>query len=249
MKITVTTHNTKSPLIIALDFDSRQKAIDMARILAPSGVRFKVGMELYYACGPTIVEDIKKHGEVFLDLKLHDIPNTMSQAALVLTKLGVWMFNVHASAGAEALRRVRDDVKNLCTKDNLPQPKITGVTVLTSLEDLSHLGVQKPADHTVLDLALLSASAGLDGIVCSARDLKFIHPVLSKTHPDFLYVTPGIRSPSAPADDQKRTATPQEGMDLGATHLVVGRPVTGAKNPLKEVRDITSFLAMRPISS
>lgn len=229
---------TAEQIIIALDFDSKEKAISMARLLSPMGTRFKIGMELFYACGPSIVEEIKKFGEVFVDLKLHDIPNTMSQAAQVLSKMGVWMFNLHASAGVEALRRVHDDVQNLCLKENLPQPKIIGVTVLTSLKNLSHLGVKKATEQSVLDLARLTADSGLDGIVCSARDLNSVLPDIRLSHPDFLYVTPGIRLPSASADDQKRTATPSEALEEGATHLVIGRPVTQSPSPEKALHEI-----------
>lgn len=234
-------------IIIALDFDSKEKAVSMARELAPTGVRFKIGMELFYACGPSIVEEVRKQGEVFVDLKLHDIPNTMSQAAQVLTKLGAWMFNVHASAGAAALERVYDDVGELCAKNNLSKPNIIGVTVLTSLANLSHLGTGESARASALRLARLSAVSHLDGVVCSAKEVAALKSDLKKNYPDFLYVTPGIRlaENTVTKDDQNRTCTPGEAIDNGATHLVIGRPVTGDRSPVRVVEKIAQELAKR----
>lgn len=225
-------------IIVALDFDSAQKAINMATTLSNTGVKFKVGMELFYSEGPAIIEKLKKHGEIFLDLKLHDIPNTMASAAKTLTKRGVWMFNVHASAGLEALKKVVEAVQQTTTGENLPRPKIIGVTVLTSLKDFSHLGISDTVETSVLNLTRLSAQAGLDGIVCSAQDVPQIKKNLSQINPSFLYVTPGIRLPENNSDDQMRITTPKQALQNGATHLVIGRPITKAENPLKALQEI-----------
>lgn len=218
-------------IIVALDFDSAQKAIAMAETLSETGVRFKIGMELFYSTGPSIIEQIKKHGDIFLDLKLHDIPNTMAASAKTLTKLGVWMFNVHASAGEEALKKVAETVRDTVQNEKLQAPKIIGVTVLTSLKNFSHLGTTKTAEQTAFDLATLCANSRLDGIVCAANDVPFIKSRLDPSHADFLYVTPGIRLPENKNDDQKRVMTPKQAFTNGASYLVIGRPITQAKDP------------------
>lgn len=229
-------------IIVALDLDSAQKAIAMAETLSGTGVKFKIGMELFYSAGPTIIEKLKKHGDIFLDLKLHDIPNTMAQAAKTLVKFGVWMFNVHASAGEEALTKVAEAVRETAENEKRETPKVIGVTVLTSLKDLAHLGSTKPAEQTAFDLAKLCADSGLNGIVCAANDVPFIKSELDPSHADFLYVTPGIRLPENKDDDQKRVMTPKQALDNGASYLVIGRPITKAKDSRAALEKVLTSL-------
>lgn len=214
-------------IIIALDFDNAAAATTMAQTLSGTGVKFKVGMELFYAEGASILDKIRKHGEIFLDLKLHDIPETMAKAAGVLCDMGVWMFNVHASAGPIALKRVAETVTAHSVKNGGQKPLLIAVTVLTSLSDLSHLGASADVNSTALSLAKLAHNAGLDGVVCSPREVAAIKTLGS----DFLCVTPGIRSPQDTATDQVRTATPKEALANGSDYIVIGRPITKAKDP------------------
>lgn len=214
-------------IIVALDFDNAATATTMAQMLSGSGIKFKVGMELFYAEGPSILDKIQKYGDVFLDLKLHDIPETMAKAAKVLCDMGVWMFNVHASAGPVALNRVAETVISHSEKKNGPKPLLIAVTVLTSLSDLSCLGASSDVNATALALAKLSRDAGLDGVVCSPREV----PTIKTLGQNFLCVTPGIRGPQDVTTDQIRTATPKEAIANGADYLVIGRPITKAKDP------------------
>lgn len=210
----------------------------MAKKLSGTGVKFKVGMELFYAEGPAVLDKIREHGEIFLDLKLHDIPETMAKAALVLAGTGVWMMNVHASAGPAALKRVAETVASQAAKSGVPKPLLIAVTVLTSLADLSHLGVTSDAAATALKLAKLSRDAGLDGVVCSPKEVSAIK-TLGK---NFLCVTPGIRSPQDAAGDQVRTATPKEALTSGSDYLVIGRPITKAADPKAALNEIVRTL-------
>lgn len=219
----------KNQIILALDYDSTAEAVAAARPFGASGVRFKVGMELFNVTGPTVIEKIVKFGPVFLDLKLHDIPITMARTAAVLAKLGVWMFNVHASSGSEAMQRVREAVDEAQDKSGGEPPLVVAVTLLTSLTDLKHLGSLLPAGDIVAGLARLAHTAGLDGVVCAPADVGRVKAYV----PGFLCVTPGIRGPHDPPDDQKRTMTTAEAVSNGADYLVIGRPVMRAKDPIK----------------
>lgn len=201
---------------------------------------FKVGLELFTSCGPRIVEDIKKKGKkVFLDLKFHDIPNTVSKAALAAMKLGVYMFNLHASGGLEMMKRCKDSVIEVCLKENMDRPKILAVTVLTSLSReilRDELGIQYGLRTHVRHLSALALKAGLDGVVASAREVEIIRNHCGK---GFLIVTPGIRPSWTPPDDQKRTMTPKDAMREGADYLVIGRAVLQQPDPLKAIELIT----------
>jgi len=201
---------------------------------------FKVGLELFTSCGPRIVEDIKKKGKkVFLDLKFHDIPNTVSKAALAAMKLGVYMFNLHASGGLEMMKRCKDSVVEVCLKENIDRPKILAVTVLTSLSReilRDELGIQYGLRTHVRHLSALALKAGLDGVVASAREVEIIRNHCGK---GFLIVTPGIRPSWTPPDDQKRTMTPKDAIREGADYLVIGRAVLQQPDPLKAIELIT----------
>lgn len=225
-------------IIIALDFDNATTATAMAQTLSGTGVKFKVGMELFYAEGASVLNKIRKHGDIFLDLKLHDIPETMAKAASVLCGMGVWMFNVHASAGPVALKRVAETVASHSLKNNGQKPLLIAVTVLTSLSDLSHLGTMSDVQTTALTLAKLSHNAGLSGVVCSPREVSAIK-MLGQ---NFLCITPGIRSPQDIAADQVRTATPKEAFINGSDYLVIGRPITKAKDPQEALVKILETL-------
>ena len=201
---------------------------------------FKVGLELFTTAGPGIVEEIQKRGKkVFLDLKFHDIPNTVTKAALSATRLGVYMFNVHASGGFEMMRKCRDSVVEMCLKENLERPKILGVTVLTSLSKeilTDELGIQYGLRTHVRHLSGLALKAGLDGVVASAREIELIRNHCGR---GFLIVTPGIRPSWTPPDDQKRTMTPKEAIREGSDYLVIGRAILQQPDPIKALELIS----------
>lgn len=227
-------------LILALDVSERDYALELVdRFRDYIGI-FKVGHELYTSGGPRIVEDIHKRGKrVFLDLKYHDIPNTVSKAAIAATKLGVHMFNLHASGGLEMMKVCRERVVEVCLKENLSRPKILGVTVLTSISRevlRDELGIQHGMRTHVRHLASLALKAGLDGVVASGREVEVI-----KNHcgEGFLIVTPGIRPSWTPPDDQKRTMTPKEAIREGSDYLVVGRSILQQPDPIKAVELIS----------
>ena len=228
----------RAEIIVALDTASRDRALALVRSLRGQVSMFKVGLELYSAVGPSMVRDIKGLGaEVFLDLKFHDIPNTVARASAEAARLGVAMLDLHLSGGAAMARRAVDEVEAICALNQLRRPALLGITVLTSLgdESLPALGVQRTAQEQVLALAELGKEAGLDGVVASPRELAALR---AKFGPDFVLVTPGIRPEGSPADDQVRTLTPREAVEAGADYLVIGRPITGADNPALAARDI-----------
>ncbi len=219
-------------VIIALDVDAREKALEMVRKLSPGVSWFKVGMELFSAVGPEIVREIAATGaKVFVDLKFHDIPNTVAGAGAAITRLGAAMFNVHCSGGREMMRQTLERSREAALKDGLELPRIIGVTVLTSMSQevlKGEIGVGRDMTEQVKALALLAREAGLDGVVASPREIEVIR---AECGPDFLIVTPGVRPSWSARDDQHRVMTPAEAYRLGATHLVVGRPITGAPDP------------------
>ncbi len=223
-------------LILALDVSEHDYALEIVDKFKDYVGIFKVGLELFTRCGPKIVQDIvKKDKKVFLDLKFHDIPNTVSKAAVAAARLGVYMFNVHASGGLDMMRRCRENVVETCLKENLDRPRILGVTVLTSLtrEVLrDELGIQYGLKTHVRHLSALSLNAGLDGVVASAREVEIIRNHCGR---GFLIVTPGIRPSWTPPDDQKRTMTPKEAIKAGADYLVIGRAILQQPDPLKAV--------------
>jgi orotidine-5'-phosphate decarboxylase len=228
----------RAELIVALDTPSKDKALDIVRTLRGQVSLFKVGMELFTAAGPTVIRDLKGLGaEVFLDLKFHDIPNTVARACAEAARLGVAMLDVHLSGGAAMLRRAADEMEAVCTMNRLRRPALLGITVLTSLgeEALPSVGVTRTPQEQVLALAALGKDAGLDGVVASGREIAALR---ERFGPDFVLVAPGIRPEGSPADDQVRTLTPREAVQAGANFLVVGRPITGAQNPAVAARDL-----------
>jgi orotidine-5'-phosphate decarboxylase len=225
---------TNSPLIIALDADSRPSALALADRLDPALCRVKVGNELFTRAGPGVVEDLHGRGfQVFLDLKFHDIPNTVAGACRAAAGLGVWMVNVHALGGARMMAAASEAVAGFRQR-----PRLVAVTVLTSLEagDLEAAGLPSDPSALALDLAGLARDNGLDGVVCSAREAADMRSRLGR---DWLLVTPGIRPGGAGQDDQRRTMTPAQALAAGSDYLVVGRPVTDADDPAAALRTMT----------
>lgn len=222
-------------IIVALDYPNQQEAMQLVRQLDPSKCRLKVGKELFTASGPSLIDAIHNENfDVFLDLKFHDIPNTVAKACKAASNLGVWMLNVHASGGLEMMQAAKAAVDETGTNALL-----IAVTVLTSMNQatLSRLGIQTPLAEHVINLARLTQEAGLDGVVCSAQEASSLQQALGK---DFCLVTPGIRPANAAKDDQTRIVTPQDALKLGAHYLVIGRPITKAENPLKALEAIHS---------
>ena len=220
-------------IIVAVDVNCHDAALRLAGRLEPQLCRLKVGKELFTCAGPNIVKALQQRGfDIFLDLKFHDIPNTTAQAVLAAADLGVWMVNVHASGGRKMLETC---VTRL--KVNGMSTLLIGVTVLTSLNDhdLQEVGIaDDTADH-VRRLAHLSAECGLDGVVCSAQEAIMLRQQLNK---DFQLITPGIRPLDAAIDDQQRIVTPRQAVQNGATHLVIGRPITQSNNPAATLLNI-----------
>lgn len=219
-----------SPIIISLDLEY-DKAIKLAELFDPKSCRLKVGSQLFTSSGPRIVKDLQSLGfDIFLDLKFHDIPNTVSQAVKVAADLGVWMVNVHVSGGSSMLESAR---KALSSYRN--PPLLIGVTMLTSLsnEDVKEIGISDISEK-VMQLALLAKSNGLDGIVCSPREVKVIKELCGK---EFIAVTPGIRTKKM-NDDQSRVSSPKEAINNGSDFLVIGRPITESSNPLKSLNQV-----------
>lgn len=227
-------------LIVALDVSEHGHAIELVEKFKDYVGIFKVGIELFVTSGPKIIEDINKKGKkVFFDLKFHDIPNTVSKAAIAATRLGVHMFNIHTSGGVEMMRRCRDIVIETCLKESLDRPKILGVTVLTSISKeilRDELGIQYSLRTHVRHLSGLALKAGLDGVIASAREAAIIRNHCGR---GFLIITPGIRPSWTPPDDQKRTMTPKEAIREGADYLVIGRSILKHADPLKALELIT----------
>jgi orotidine-5'-phosphate decarboxylase len=225
-------------IIVALDVPAAEDALALAACLDPAICRVKVGNELFTRAGPAVVAALQQRGfEVFLDLKFHDIPNTVAGACRAAAELGVWMVNVHASGGIAMLEAAREAVG-----EGAGAPLLIAVTVLTSLDeaDLAELGVHAHPSSQAVRLAALAESCGLDGVVCSPADLDRLRQAVS---PRFLAVTPGVRPAGSAAGDQKRVATPAAAVAAGATHLVVGRPVTAAADPRAALEAIAAELA------
>jgi orotidine-5'-phosphate decarboxylase len=230
----------KDKLIVALDVSDRDKALDIVDRLGDQAAVFKVGFELFVTVGPDIVKEIQKKGKrVFLDLKFHDIPNTVTMAALAAARLGVYMFNVHTSGGLAMMKQCRDAVAELCIKENIQRPKIIGVTALTSLDAeilKNELGIHYSLKTHVKRLASLAFEAGLDGVVASPHETVMIKRQCGN---DFLVVTPGIRPSWVPPDDQKRTATPRQALRDGADYIVMGRGILKHEDPARALELIS----------
>lgn len=226
-----------TPIIVALDFPSRDAALALADRLDPQLCRVKVGKELFTHSGPAVVEALQTKGfEVFLDLKFHDIPNTTAMAVRAAAELGVWMVNVHCSGGLRMMAACREELDKLAGR----KPLLIGVTVLTSMEqqDLAGIGLDIAPQEQVLRLAGLAAQAGMDGLVCSAQEA----PALKASHPAQQLVTPGIRPAGSSADDQKRILTPAKALAAGSDYLVIGRPISQAADPAQALADIVAEL-------
>lgn len=232
-------NNNDPKIIVALDYADEKSALKLVEQLDPALCRLKVGKELFTAAGPQFVEKLSRSDfGVFLDLKFHDIPNTVAKACSAASNLGVWMLNVHASGGLEMMQAARQAVNNSETK-----PLLIAVTVLTSMNQaaLAQIGVTGDLQDHVIRLAKLTQQAGLDGVVCSAAETPELREKLGK---DFCLVTPGIRPESASLDDQKRVATPKAALMMGSSYLVIGRPITQAENPLKALTAIHAECAL-----
>ncbi len=227
--------------IVAIDIADPAQARALVEHLDPALCRLKLGNELFSRAGPGLVEAWTARGfDVFLDLKYHDIPNTVAGACRAAADLGVWMVNAHVSGGRRMLAAARDALG-----DADDRPYLVGVTVLTSMErsDLAELGFDDQPHDLVSKWADLAAAAGCDGIVCSAQEAEAMR---ARHGPDFVLVTPGIRPPQTSANDQRRTVTPEEAIKAGADYLVVGRPVTRATDPGTALRDFVAALPPDP---
>ncbi|MEI6868801.1 MAG: orotidine-5'-phosphate decarboxylase [Methylophilaceae bacterium] len=224
---------TTHKVIVALDYANLADAKSLVSKLNPDYCHLKVGKELFTSTGPAFIDYLhSKHFKVFLDLKFHDIPTTVKKACEAASQLGVWMINVHASGGSSMLEAALEGIN----KSNQP-PLLIAVTVLTSMNQkmLEEIGVTTKLEDQVLRLAKLAETSGLNGIVCSAKDLKFLK---NQLHKSFLYVTPGIRMTGDASNDQVRTLTPIEAIKAGSSHLVIGRPITQSTNPSETLEKI-----------
>jgi orotidine-5'-phosphate decarboxylase len=235
----MTMANNPGPrVIVALDYPDRAAAMALVERLQPGLCRLKVGKELFTRAGPRLVEELAARGfDVFLDLKFHDIPNTVASACHAAADLGVWMLNVHALGGERMLLAAREG----CARAG-HAPLLVAVTILTSMDaqDLAAVGLAGSPEENVLRLAALAQRCGLDGVVCSSRETAVLR---ERIGPDFTLVTPGIRPAGSQQDDQRRVMTPQQAISSGASYLVIGRPVTQADDPVSVLRTVNSELA------
>ena len=226
------------PIVVALDFDNRAQTLELVERLDPARCRLKIGKELFTSEGPQLVEAMQNKGfDVFLDLKFHDIPNTCAKAVAAAANLGVWMVNVHASGGERMMNAAREALDKFQQK-----PLLIGVTVLTSMEqsDLAGIGLNVEPQEQVKRLAQLTQKSGLDGVVCSAQEAVMLKELCG---PEFKLVTPGIRPSFAVQGDQRRVMTPSEAMNAGVDYMVIGRPITQAKDPIEALTLIEQELS------
>lgn len=220
-------------IIVALDYPDGASALRLVDLLDPQMCRLKVGFELFVSSGPSLVENLADRGfDVFLDLKFHDIPNTVASACRAAANLGVWMLNVHASGGIAMMQAAKESLAYLPSP-----PLLIAVTVLTSLDnsDLRNIGVDRTGQKQVIELARLAENCGLDGVVCSGNEAKSLRINMGD---DFILVTPGIRLQENVNEDQKRVLTPVDAVRAGTDFLVIGRPITRAPDPLNQLRSI-----------
>jgi len=233
----------RNPIIAALDVPSAEQALALAEQIAPSVGAFKIGKELFVAAGPDIVRRVRATGApVFLDLKFHDIPNTVAKAVASAVRLDVQMLTLHVSGGSEMMRAAEKAAQDTAKTLDRPVPLVLGVTVLTSSnrETLAEIGCDADPEQQVLRLARLAAASGLRGLVCSPLEIVALRKILPA---EIQLVTPGIRTGSEKADDQKRTLTPREAMEAGASWLVIGRPIYAAENPRAAAEKILESLS------
>jgi orotidine-5'-phosphate decarboxylase len=225
-------------VIVALDFPSSTAALELLDRLDPATCRVKIGKELFTRAGPAFVEQVVGRGfDVFLDLKYHDIPNTVAAACAVAADLGVWMLNVHTAGGRKMMSAAAERLAGLAQR-----PLLIGVTILTSLgeEDIAEVGYSGTPAENVARLAALAEDSGLDGVVCSPLEVTMLR---SERSQGFALVTPGVRPAGAAVDDQKRIMTPGDAIRAGSTYLVVGRPITAAEDPLASLLAINEEIA------
>jgi orotidine-5'-phosphate decarboxylase len=231
------TFKNHHPVIIALDFNNERDTWSLVDQLSPDACKLKVGKELFTACGPQLVKNlVSRNFDIFLDLKFHDIPNTVAHALKAARDLGVWMVNVHASGGSRMMHAAR------AALNEKSDPLLIAVTVLTSMEqqDLQQIGISTPLEQHILALAKLAVNADLDGVVCSAMESAMLRAELGA---EFCLVTPGIRPAGSDSDDQRRIVTPKDAINAGSHFLVIGRPVTQATNPAEALRAINLSLS------
>ena len=228
----------KERLIVALDVDTKEKALSLVERLKAEVEIFKIGSELFTSCGPEVVSVVKSRGcGIFLDLKFHDIPNTVAKSAAVAARLGVSMLNVHALGGYDMMKRCAESVAIEAKALKIAKPKIVAVTVLTSMDEnsLKKIGLNDNMEKQVLKLAKLAKDASLDGVVASPSEVKLIRRELGN---EFIIVVPGVRPSWAVTNDQKRIATPKEAVLNGANYIVVGRPIIEAPDPLAAAKRV-----------
>ncbi|HEX8651936.1 MAG TPA: orotidine-5'-phosphate decarboxylase [Pyrinomonadaceae bacterium] len=230
----------KNRLIVALDFETAHEARELFIKLKDVAGMFKIGSQLFTAAGPSLVREIVKAGaSIFLDLKFHDIPNTVAAAGVEATRLGVSIFDVHASGGFEMMRRTAEAVAETAEREGITRPAVIGVTVLTSADTatLTEIGIASAVETQVSRLARLAEASGLDGVVASAHEVALVRESVGSRV--FLIVTPGVRPSGSALGDQKRAMTPAEAVRAGADYLVVGRPILNAPDPVRAARQIS----------
>jgi len=220
-------------IIVALDYDTARETYTLVDQLKPTMCRLKIGKQLFTREGPDLVRQLITKGyDVFLDLKFHDIPNTVAKACAAAAELGVWMVNVHAQGGPAMMQAASEAIAN-----SVHKPLLIGVTILTSMshDDLRAIGLQGSAEENVMRLAKLAQDSGLDGVVCSPMEVLALR---DRLNPNFKLVTPGIRPAGSSKDDQKRVMTPKTALAAGSNYIVIGRPITQAKHPLAALQSI-----------
>jgi orotidine-5'-phosphate decarboxylase len=236
--------NARDKIIVALDVDTAARARELVETLRGRIGAVKIGLELFVSTGPDFVRELVDSGcRVFLDLKYHDIPNTVARAAAQAAGLGVWMLNVHADGGTDMMRAAAAAIKDASLRANQPRPYLIAVTVLTSRDDASlrETGHEGSAAEQVVRLARLAKACGLDGVVASAQEARGIRTEVGR---DFLIVTPGIRNNAGTSDDQKRVTTFAEALSNGSSYVVIGRPITGSSDPAGAVEEILGEIAI-----
>lgn len=227
-----------SPVIVALDFDSQREALELVDKIDPADCRLKIGKEMFSLCGPELVRSLQQRGfDIFLDLKFHDIPNTVARSVAAAAELGVWMVDVHACGGA----RMLEAAKRVLLPYGNDAPALIAVTVLTSMEEseLRDIGIQGSLQDHAERLARLAKDNGLDGVVCSAHEATHLKSLFGSS---FKLVTPGIRPVGSELGDQRRVMTPPQAMAAGVDYMVIGRPITQSADPARALRDILASL-------